>query len=112
MHAAFDAAMQTQSQKRTGSRRPAAREYATTVPLHDIPVALGKRLSAYALFAFDRGALTDILAGGRADIRPIAATPSAKRLRRDCDFGTRRRPLQTAAVPMTRAATGRRNFAA
>ncbi|WP_334011344.1 hypothetical protein [Burkholderia cepacia] len=111
MHAAFDAAMQTQSQKRTGSRRPAAHEYATTVALHDVPVAQGKRLSADALFAFDRGALADILAGGRADIRPIAATPSATRLRRDCDFGTRRRPLRTAAAPVTRAATGRRNGA-
>ncbi|KVX58762.1 hypothetical protein [Burkholderia cepacia] len=112
MHAAFGDAMQTQSQMRTGPRRPAAREYATTVPLHYIPVALGKRLSADALFAFDRDALADILAGGRADIRPIAATPSATRLRRDCDFGTRRRPLRPAAAPMTRAATGRRNFAA
>ncbi|WP_334054346.1 hypothetical protein [Burkholderia cepacia] len=86
MHAAFDAAMQTQSQKRTGSRRPAAREYATTVALHNVPVALGKRLSADTLFALDRGALADILAGGRADIRRIAARQSATRLRRDYDF--------------------------
>ncbi|MCA7901632.1 hypothetical protein LGM39_19855 [Burkholderia cepacia] len=84
MHAAFDAAMQTQ--KRIGPRRPAAHEYATTVALHDVPVAQGKRLSADALFAFDRGALADILAGGRADIRRIAATLSATRLRRDYDF--------------------------
>ncbi|WP_322073297.1 hypothetical protein [Burkholderia cepacia] len=86
MHAAFGDAMQTQSQMRTGPRRPAAREYATTVPLHYIPVALGKRLSADALFAFDRGVLADILAGGRADIRRIAARQSATRLSRDYDF--------------------------
>ncbi|WP_143066226.1 hypothetical protein [Burkholderia cepacia] len=78
--------MQTQSQKHTGPRRPATREYATTVPLHYVPVARGKRLSADALFAFDRGALADILAGGRADIRLIAATPSATRLSRNNDF--------------------------
>ncbi|MBJ9751115.1 hypothetical protein [Burkholderia cepacia] len=78
--------MQTQSQKRIGSRRPAAHEYATTVALHDVPVAQGKRLSVDTLFAFDRGALADILAGGRADIRRIAARQSATRLSRDYDF--------------------------
>lgn len=46
------------------------------------PVAQVMRLSADALFAFDRGDLADILPGGRADIREIAAKLSATRFGR------------------------------
>ncbi|WP_396330245.1 OmpA family protein [Burkholderia anthina] len=46
------------------------------------PVAQVMRVSADALFAFDRGDLADILPGGRADIRDIAAKLSASRFAR------------------------------
>jgi OmpA-OmpF porin, OOP family len=46
------------------------------------PVAQVMRLSADALFAFDRGDLADILPGGRADIRDIAARLAATRFGR------------------------------
>ncbi|CAB3763527.1 MULTISPECIES: OmpA family protein [Burkholderia] len=46
------------------------------------PVAQVMRLSADALFAFDRGDLADILPGGRADIREIAAKLDATRIGR------------------------------
>ncbi len=41
------------------------------------PVAQVMRLSADALFAFDRGDIGDVLPGGRADIREIAARLNA-----------------------------------
>jgi OmpA-OmpF porin, OOP family len=44
------------------------------------PVAQVMRLSADALFAFDRGSLADILPGGRAEIRDIAARLNATRV--------------------------------
>lgn len=43
------------------------------------PVAQVMRLSADALFAFDRGNLADILPGGRAEIRDVAAKLNATR---------------------------------
>lgn len=43
------------------------------------PVAQVMRLSADALFPFDRGDVADVLPGGRADIREIAAKLNAKR---------------------------------
>lgn len=46
------------------------------------PVAQVMRLSADALFAFDHGDLADMLPGGRADIRDIAAKLSESRFGR------------------------------
>lgn len=43
------------------------------------PVAQVMRLSADALFPFDRGDVADVLPGGRADIREIAAKLNAMR---------------------------------
>ncbi|MGS0893187.1 OmpA family protein [Burkholderia stagnalis] len=60
----------TEVERRAVVARPAA------------PVAQVMRLSADALFAFDRGDLADILPGGRADIRDIAAKLSATRFGR------------------------------
>ncbi|WP_052408825.1 OmpA family protein [Paraburkholderia acidipaludis] len=48
-------------------------------PTPPAPVAQVLRLSADALFAFDRGSLADILPGGRAEIRDVAAKLSATR---------------------------------
>jgi OmpA-OmpF porin, OOP family len=50
-----------------------ARGVAVPPPPPPAPVAQVMRLSADALFAFDRGDLSDVLPGGRADIRDIAA---------------------------------------
>lgn len=46
------------------------------------PVTQVMRLSADALFPFDRGSVADVLPAGRADIREIAARLSATRFRR------------------------------
>lgn len=45
------------------------------------PVTQVMRLSADALFPFDRGDVADVLPGGRADIREIAARLNATRFR-------------------------------
>jgi outer membrane protein OmpA-like peptidoglycan-associated protein len=50
-------------------------EFAPRAPA--APVSQVMRLSADALFAFDRGDVDDLLPGGRADIRDIAAKLSA-----------------------------------
>ncbi|MDR8727612.1 OmpA family protein [Burkholderia pseudomultivorans] len=57
-------------------------ERRVAMPPPAAPVAQVMRLSADALFAFDRGDLADILPGGRADIREIAARLSATRFGR------------------------------
>ena len=53
---------------------------AAVPPPPPAPVAQVMRLSADALFPFDRGDLADVLPGGRADIRDIAARLSATRV--------------------------------
>ena len=59
-----------------------ARGAAVTPPPAAAPVAQVIRLSADALFPFDRGSVADVLPGGRADIREIAAKLNAVRFRR------------------------------
>lgn len=54
-----------------------AREAAVPPPPPPAPVVQVMRLSADALFPFDRGDVSDVLPGGRADIREIAAKLSA-----------------------------------
>ncbi|NML34786.1 OmpA family protein [Paraburkholderia antibiotica] len=60
-------------ERRAGFARPPA-----PAPMA-APVSQVMRLSADALFSFDRGDLRDMLPGGRADIRSIAAKLNASR---------------------------------
>lgn len=61
------------------ARGPAVRGASVPPPPPAAPVAQVMRLSTDALFAFDRGNLADVLPGGRADIRDIAAKLRAMR---------------------------------
>jgi OmpA-OmpF porin, OOP family len=60
----------------------AARVADVAPPPPPAPVAQVLRLSADALFPFDRGEVSDVLPGGRADIRDIAARLAAGHFRR------------------------------